>query len=106
MRGPKPTKNSVTFMPERLATIMWPASCSMIVRTRPMTIEIVTHADGRARTSSAMPTRMTTMPVTAFLVSTGGESSSGSFTGTSCGSSVGDGLPGALARDPVRFENV
>src|SRR5262245_39242835 len=108
MRGPKPTKNSVTFMPARLAMMKWPNSCSMIVRISPTMIEIVTHAEGRASTISASPSTITTIPVIAFFVSTGSVSSvsSGSFNGTSRGGSVGDGRPGALAGHPVHLQNV
>src|SRR5690349_5461072 len=108
MRGPKPTKNSVTFMPARLAMMKWPNSCSMIVRIRPTTIAMVTQADGRAITSRAMPATITMPPVIAFFVSTGSVStvSRGSFNRTSRGGSIGDGRPGALAGDPVHLQNV
>ena len=40
-RGPKPRKNSVTFMPDHLAVMKCPNSCSMIIRIRAATTATV-----------------------------------------------------------------
>ena len=94
-------------MPDRFAMIRWPASCSMIVRIKPTMIEIVTHDDGRASTSSAIPITITATPVTALRVSTGGASSSGFSQGDTYVARLAMNFLALLTCvNPVRFQNV
>ena len=57
IRGPKPTKNSVTFMPERFAAKKCAASCNMMisgsVRTTPTIATCVGNTSAYAKSSSA-----------------------------------------------------
>ena len=109
MRGPKPTKNSVTFMPERLATMKWPTSCSMIdqrpaPRIDPTIVDLRRRTRRQRRAARCRPA-MTAMPVTAFAARPAANRRA-DLSRVLTRSSVGDRRPGALARDPVGFENV